>query len=134
MDLKASDLLEAGLRAQSIRLRVISENMANANSTALMPSEDPYRRKTVIFQNILDSQSDLKTVQVTGINRLPGPFPLKYDPANSAADHNGYVKMPNVNGLIEMADFKDAERSYAAAIDAGEAIDSMTKNGIALLD
>jgi flagellar basal-body rod protein FlgC len=104
----------SGLAAQSERLRIVSENIANAQSTGSTPGSDPYRRKTIVFQAELDRASGGSVVNVESIARDPSAFQLEFQPGNEAADENGYVKMPNVNTLIEMADMSEANRSYEA--------------------
>lgn len=104
----------SGLGAQSERLRVVSENLANAQSTGTAPGADPYRRKTISFASELDRGSGASLVEVNSIDRDPSAFPVEFQPGNEAADENGYVKMPNVNVLIEMADMTEANRSYEA--------------------
>jgi len=97
-----------------MRLRVVSENMANAQSTGSIAGGDPYQRKTIEFMSELDSLSNAALVRVNGINRDSSEFRIEYDPGNSAADENGMVKLPNVNVLVEMADMREANRSYEA--------------------
>jgi len=104
----------SGLGAQSERLRVVSENLANAQSTGNTPGADPYRRKTITFQSELDRTSGGSLVEVSSIARDPSDFPIEFQPGNEAADEKGYVKMPNVNALVEMADMSEANRSYEA--------------------
>ena len=104
----------SGLGAQSERLRVVSENLANAQSTGTAPGADPYRRKTISFASELDRPSGASLVEVNSIDRDPSDFPVEFQPGNEAADKNGYVKMPNVNVLVEMADMTEANRSYEA--------------------
>ena len=104
----------SGLGAQSERLRIVSENLANAQSTGETPGSDPYRRKTITFSAELDRASGGSMVEVTSVARDPSVFPMEYLPGNEAADAKGYVKMPNVNVLIEMADMSEANRSYEA--------------------
>jgi len=101
-----------GLTAQSERLRVVSENMANAQSTGQTPGSDPYRRKTISFAATLDRPTGAATVEVAAIGRDATAFPLEYQPGNQAANDAGYVKMPNVNVLLEMADMREDNRSY----------------------
>jgi len=110
----ASKIAGSGLEVQSTRLRIVSENIANARSTGDTPGADPYRRKTVTFGSELDRVSGVErvTVKKPGVDR--GDFINEYDPGNPAADANGMVKMPNVNILIEMADMREANRSYDA--------------------
>lgn len=104
----------SGLGAQSERLRVVSENLANAQSTGNAAGADPYQRKTISFASELDRTSGVSLVKVSSIDRDPSAFPMEFQPGNVAADENGYVKTPNVNVLIEMADMSEANRSYEA--------------------
>lgn len=104
----------AGLDAQSTRLRIISENIANAQSTSTVPGGDPYVRKTVTFGDELDRASGVSLVTVRGVGADPSPFKLEQDPGNPAADSSGFVKMPNVDVLVELADMREANRSYEA--------------------
>jgi flagellar basal-body rod protein FlgC len=104
----------SGMSAQSERLRIVSENLANAQSTGDTPGADPYRRKTVTFAAEVDRASGSSMVDVTSISRDLGEFPVEFQPGHEAADDNGYVKMPNVNVLVEMADMREANRGYEA--------------------
>ncbi|MCQ8780915.1 flagellar basal body rod protein FlgC [Mangrovibrevibacter kandeliae] len=104
----------SGLQAQSTRLRVVSENIANAQSTGQTAGSDPYRRKIVTFGSVLDAVSGSEMVQIDGIDGDRTPFRVEHDPGNPAANADGYVKMPNVNMLVEMADMREANRSYEA--------------------
>ena len=110
----SAKLSSAGLEAQSARLRVVSENVANAQSTGRSPGADPYSRKTITFRSELDRALGAASVSVKSIGSDETPFPVEYDPGNPAADENGMVKKPNVNMLIEMADMREANRSYQA--------------------
>jgi flagellar basal-body rod protein FlgC len=110
----ASRIAGSGLEAQSQRLRVVSENLANAQSTANVAGGAPYQRKTISFSSMLDRASGTPLVHVDSIERDQQAFPLEFNPGNPAADEAGYVKMPNVNVLIEMADMREANRSYDA--------------------
>lgn len=110
----AMAIASTGLQAQSTRMRVVSENVANANSTADVPGGDPYRRKTVTFDAELDRAIGASTVKVKAIGVDKSDFRMNYDPSHPAADAAGYVKMPNVSALIEMADLREATRSYEA--------------------
>jgi len=122
MDLQKAMMASAsGLRAQSIRMRVISENIANQNSVASGPGEDPYRRKIVTFQTELDRAEGVELVKAGKIAYDQKAFGQKYDPGNPAADPAGYVKQSNVNGLIEMMDMKQAQRTYQSNLNALEA-------------
>lgn len=104
----------SGMKAQATRLRVVAENMANANSTSETPGGDPYRRKTVVFASVLDRALKADTVEIKKIGRDDGDFRLQYDPGHPGADARGYVKMPNVNTLVESMDMREAGRSYDA--------------------
>ncbi len=104
----------SGLEAQSTRLRVVSENIANARSTGDTPGAEPYRRKTVTFGAELDKVSGADLVAVKRLGEDDSDFIQEFDPGNPAADERGYVKMPNVNVLIEMADMREANRTYEA--------------------
>jgi flagellar basal-body rod protein FlgC len=104
----------SGLAAQSARLRVVSENLANAESTGTTPGADPYRRKTITFENELDRVSGMNLVQVKDVGTDQTPFSVERDPGNPAADQDGNVKMPNVNLIAEMSDMREANRSYEA--------------------
>ncbi len=102
------------LEAQSRRLRVVTENLANAQSTGKTPGSDPYTRKVVTFENELDEAMDANVVKVASIERHRSPYRLEHNPGHPAADQNGYVKMPNVDIMAEVADMHEANRSYEA--------------------
>lgn len=104
----------SGLQSQSMRLKVISENLANMESTGTTPGADPYRRKLMTFEQILDETTGSTVVTVDNIIRDQKPFPTEYDPGHPAADATGYVKKPNVEMMLEMADLREAARSYEA--------------------
>ena len=104
----------SGMEAQSSRVKVLSENLANAQSTADTPGGDPYQRKTISFSAALDRAVGAAAVEVQSVNEDQTPYPLVFDPGSQAADASGYVKMPNVNVLVEMADMREANRSYEA--------------------
>jgi flagellar basal-body rod protein FlgC len=104
----------AGLAVQSTRLRVVSENLANAQSTASVSGADPYARKTVTFDSELDHMLGVELVHVTSIGTDRSPFRIEHNPGHPAADDKGFVKYPNVNLLMEMADMREANRSYEA--------------------
>jgi len=111
---RSMGIATSGLRAQAGRMRVISENIANADSTASTAGGDPYRRKIPTFVSALDRALDAKTVSLGKIAQDQSAFRTKYEPSNPAADASGYVKYPNVNTLVEMTDMRDAQRSYEA--------------------
>lgn len=107
-------IASSGLQAQSMRLRIVSENLANIESAGTTPGSDPYRRQTVVFGTELDRLSGVPLVEIRTLRTDPAPFRLEYQPGHPAADASGYVKMPNVNMIIELADMKQANRSYDA--------------------
>ncbi|MGA2042669.1 MAG: flagellar basal body rod protein FlgC [Roseiarcus sp.] len=123
----------SGMEVQSARLRVISENVANAQSTGTTPGADPYQRKTISFENELDRASGIQTVRVKGIGADDQPFKIELDPGNPAADERGYVKMPNVNLLVELADMREANRSYEANLQVVKQSGDLTSMTIGLL-
>ena len=104
----------SGLEAQSVRLRVISENIANAQSTGDTPGADPYTRQTISFDSALDRSLGAPLVRVKTIGRDDAPYKVEHDPGNPAADAAGFVKMPNVDVLTELADMREANRTYEA--------------------
>ena len=104
----------AGMTAQSERMLIISENMANARSVGSAPGADPYTRKTISFASEIDRASGVSTVRVAQYGLDKTPFGVERDPGSPAANENGYVKMPNVNILTEMADMREANRVYQA--------------------
>ncbi|MFD1790509.1 flagellar basal body rod protein FlgC [Ochrobactrum teleogrylli] len=104
----------SGLSAQSTRLRIVSENIANAQSTGQTATDDPYRRKTVSFRTELEHGTGAAEVRVAEVGKDTSPFVEQYDPSHPAADERGYVRYPNVNMVVEMADMREANRSYEA--------------------
>ncbi|NLS25586.1 Flagellar basal-body rod protein FlgC [Sphingomonas sp. S2M10] len=134
MDLDASlGVSASGLRAQSLRMRTIAENLANQDSVADTPGGNPYRRKVISFQAAVDRASGATGVKVKSIQNDQSDFVKVYQPGHPAADAQGYVMRPNVNGLIESADMKAAQRSYEANLNAIEAAKSLTMRTIDLL-
>lgn len=122
-----------GMRAQGTRLRIISENLANKDSTADTPGGEPYRRKMVTFKNMLDRELGAETVNVKKIREDQTDFKLQFDPGHPAADENGYVKRPNVNSMIEMMDMREAQRSYEANLGVIEITKTMMARTIDIL-
>lgn len=123
----------SGLRAQSERLRIISENVANSNSTAQTPGGDPYKRKVITFGSSTDASTGAAMVSVSGISRDNSGFQLRYDPAHPAADEAGFVKLPNVSPIIEMSNMREAARSYEANMNMLESARKMRSELIDLL-
>lgn len=117
MDMDAAlKIAASGMQAQAARLRVVAENIANADTTGGAPGAAPYRRRMVTFADRLDHASGVTLVGVSKVGEAVGDSPLKYDPSHPAADARGYVKMPNVDPFIESMDMKAAERGYAANV------------------
>jgi flagellar basal-body rod protein FlgC len=114
--LKSIAIAASGLRAQAGRMRIIAENLANADSTAARPGADPYRRKIVTFRSEVDKALDAQVVGLGRVRPDPADFRQKYEPGHPSADASGHVKYPNVNSLIEMTDMREAQRSYEANI------------------
>lgn len=131
--LSATRLASAGLEAQSLRMRVVSENLANAQSTGETPGADPYARKTVTFRAEMERALGAASVRVSGIGNDTAPFRTEHDPANPAADEKGMVKLPNVNMLVEMADMREANRSYEANLQVIKQARAMVAGMIDLL-
>ena len=123
----------AGMRAQGDRLRVVSENLANSDSTSEVPGGEPYRRKVVIFQNTLDKEIGAETVKVSKRGYDMSDFNKRFDPSHPAADEQGYVLYPNVNSIVEMMDMREARRGYEANLGVVEVSKSMLSRTIELL-
>ena len=129
----SADIAVSGMKAQSERLRIISENMANADSIGIRPGEDPYRRQVVTFKDYIDKETGAKMVKVDKVVPDESQFPLKYDPNHPAANAEGYVAMANVNPLIEMMDLKEAQRSYDANLSMMQTARDMNSKVLDLL-
>ncbi|HET7164132.1 MAG TPA: flagellar basal body rod protein FlgC [Pseudolabrys sp.] len=130
---KTLSIAASGLRAQAGRMRIISENIANADSTPQRPGADPYRRKIPTFRSELDRTLDTRVVELGKVQNDSSDFRLKYEPGHPAADVNGNVKYPNVNPVIEMTDMRDAQRSYEANINVITATRRMIQRTIDIL-
>lgn len=131
--LRSMGIATSALRAQAGRMRVISENIANADSTATTPGGDPYRRKIPTFSSTLDRALDAQVVTLGRVQRDTAAFRVKADPSNPAADVNGNVKYPNINPLIEMTDMRDAQRSYEANVNVITATRRMIQRTLDIL-
>ena len=131
--LKTMAIAASGLRAQAGRMRIIAENVANADSTALRPGGEPYQRKVPTFRSELDRSLDVRLVELGRTRTDNSAFRLKYEPGNPAADKNGNVKYPNVNALLEMTDMREAQRSYEANINVISATRRMIQRTIDIL-
>jgi flagellar basal-body rod protein FlgC len=134
MDLtNAMEVAATGMKAQGQRLRVVAQNLANAQSAGLAPGDEPYRRKTISFRNLLDRERGVELVEVARTDVDRSAFPLRYDPNHPAADADGYVQMPNVNPLMEMADMREAQHSFEANLNALSMARSMIQRTLDLL-
>ena len=134
MDLtKALTISARGMDAQTTRLRVIAENLANQDTTGDTPGADPYRRKTVTFEDKMDAAVGEATVDVKQIGTDKSEFPKRYDPSHPAADAQGYVHIPNVNSFVEVMDMREAQRSFSANLNVMEVTRSMLSRAIDML-
>ncbi|HEX9169589.1 MAG TPA: flagellar basal body rod protein FlgC [Roseiarcus sp.] len=129
----ALHIAASGLQAQSIRLRIVSENIANAQSTGSAPGADPYARQTVSVESEMDRTLGANLVGVKSIGVDSTPFKLERDPGNPAADENGMVKMPNVDVLVELADMREANRSYEADLQVAKQSADMLNTAVSLM-
>lgn len=123
----------SGLEAQSRRMLVVSENLANASSTGKTPGAEPYTRKTVSFESALDDASGANLVQVDRVDTDKKPYRIEYDPSHPAADADGNVKLPNVDMLVELADMRESNRSYEANLQVIKQARSLVSMTIDLL-
>ena len=130
---RSMGIATSGLRAQAGRMRVISENIANADSTASTSGGEPYRRKIQSFSSELDRTLDASVVSLGKIRPDPSAFRVKHEPGNPAADAAGNVRYPNVNPLIEMTDMRDAQRSYEANLNIISATRRMIQRTLDIL-
>lgn len=130
---RSMGIATSGLRAQAGRMRVISENIANADSTTPTSGGDPYRRKVPTFSSTLDHTLDANVVALGRVVPDATAFRIKHDPSNPAADAQGNVKFPNVNPLVEMTDMRDAQRSYEANLNIIHATRTMIQRTLDIL-
>jgi flagellar basal-body rod protein FlgC len=134
MDFSTSLIVAAsGMRAQSDRMRIIAENIANANSTSPVPGGDPYRRKIATMKSDFDRELNATLVTSEKPVADSSEFRVQYDPGNPNADSKGYVKLPNVNALIEIMDMREAQRSYEADLTVMDATKTMLSRTVDLL-
>src|SRR6266403_1055809 len=125
---RSMSIATSGLRAQAGRMRVLSENIANADSTAQTAGGDPYRRKVPTFSSELDRTLDAKVVTLGRVRPDASPFRVKYEPSNPAAD-----AAANVNSLVEMTDMREAQRSYEANLNIISATRRMIQRTLDIL-
>ncbi|MBS1025188.1 flagellar basal body rod protein FlgC [Gluconobacter cerinus] len=123
----------SGMDAQAQRLRIVAENLANQDTTGSTPGADPYRRKTITFAEHVDDGTDRSTVDVQEIGRDMSDFQTKYDPSHPAANAQGYVKISNVDSMVEMMDMREAERSYEANLNTMQSTRTMLSRTLDLL-
>ena len=134
MDITTSLYVAAsGMRAQSGRMRVIAENLANADSTAATANGDPYRRRIPTMSANFDNELKTTVVELGKPVEDQSDFRMQYEPGNPRADLQGYVKLPNVNSLVEMMDMRDAQRAYEANLQVMDAARAMLSRTIDLL-
>lgn len=112
--LSSLKIAATGMHAQTARMRVIAENLANADSAGKTPDEDPYRRRIPTFQAVMNSEAGGKTVRIGRLAFDMSEFDTRFEPGHPAADERGYVRYPNVNPLIETMDMREAQRTYEA--------------------
>lgn len=123
----------SGLHAQSGRMRIIAENIANADSTAQTPDGDPYRRQIPTFRASLDRETQSRTVELGPVRPDRGDFSLRFDPSHPAANDEGYVKTPNVSRLVEAMDMRNAQRSYEANLNVVQSTRQMISRTLDIL-
>lgn len=134
MDLATSMLVAAsGMRAQSTRMRTIAENIANANSSAPTAGADPYRRKVATINSSFDRELGANVAEAGKPTQDMSDFRTQFDPGNPVADAKGYVKLPNVNSLVEIMDMREAQASYEANVNVLDASKTMMSRTIDLL-
>ncbi|MBI3419586.1 MAG: flagellar basal body rod protein FlgC [Proteobacteria bacterium] len=126
-------IASSGMRAQGARLRVIAENIANAHSTGSTPGAEPYRRREVIFKDMVDRASGVEMVKVASVQPDMSPFTKEFNPTHPAADKDGYVLTPNVKPLIETMDMREAQRSYDANLGVIDTIRNMIARALDIL-
>ena len=130
---KSLSIAAAGLKAQSGRMRIIAENIANADSAPTTPTGEPYRRKIPTFRSHIDRETGASMVEAGRVARDGAPFRAKHDPGNPAADAKGQVRMPNVNALVENMDMREAQRSYEANLNMVTATRRMISRTLEIL-
>ena len=131
---KSMAVMASGMRAQSERMKIIAENIANANSTATTQGGDPYRRKIATVNSDFDRELGANLVKAGKPITDNSDFRTRYDPGNPLADGKGYVKLPNVDALVEIMDMREAQRSYEADLTAMDATKSMLARTVDLLN
>lgn len=131
---KSMSVAASGMRAQTERMKTISENIANANSTSPVKGADPYRRKIATIKPDFDRELDATMVKAGKPVTDKSEFRSQYDPGNPNADKQGYVKLPNVDSLVEIMDMREAQRSYEADLSVMELTKQMLAKTVDLLN
>jgi len=131
--LKSIAIAASGLRVQAGRMRIISENIANADTTASTQGGNPFRRKIPTFTSQIDRSIDAPVVALGPVRTDPSEFLLKHQPGHPSADANGNVKYPNINPLVEMTDMREAQRSYEANLNVIGATRRMVQRTLDIL-
>ena len=127
----AQSIAASALRAQQARMRIIAENLANAHSTSRTPGGDPYRRQEPIFEPV--KVAGAKGVRMSRAEPDQSEFRQEYDPGHPSANAQGYVKLPNVNSLVEALDMREAQRAYEANLNVIETARAMEMRTLDLL-
>jgi flagellar basal-body rod protein FlgC len=134
MDLtQAMHVAASGMKVQGARMRILAQNLANADSAPVSPGAAPYRRQTITFENALDRELGVERVRVARTDLDRSPFPSRHMPGHPAADADGYLLMPNVDPLLEMMDLREAQRSFEANLNALTLARSMIQRTLDLL-
>ena len=131
--LKSIAVAASGLKAQSGRMRVIAENIANADSTANVNGGEPYRRRVPTFHTVLDKEIGARVVGLGRVRTDPSDFRSNFEPGNPRADENGYVKLSNVNTIVEAVDMREAQRSYQANLNVVQTARQMVSRALDVL-
>lgn len=130
---KAQQIAVSGMKAQGVRLRVVAENLANADTAPGTPGENPYQRKVVTFRNVLDRELGVRKVEIDKVTPDNSEFGRRFEPAHPAADPDGYVLVPNVSPITELADMREALRSYEASLNVIRAAKDMLRRAAEML-
>jgi flagellar basal-body rod protein FlgC len=128
------NISSAGMRVQSDRLKVVAQNIANAGATGSDPNQEPYRRKTIAFRTEMDREQELELIKTHRIGEAQTPFPVRYDPSHPAANAQGYVRLPNVDPIVEQMDMREARRAYEANLNVIESSRAMMAKTLDLLN
>jgi flagellar basal-body rod protein FlgC len=130
---KTLSIATSGLKAQAGRMRIIAENIANADSLPRTQGEQPYRRKIATFHNSFDRELDANVLEIDRVKRDSSPYERRYEPGHPAADATGYVNAPNINSLVETMDLREAQRSYEANLNVVSATRRMLQRTLDIL-